>query len=219
MPETPSPFAAIDRHAIPIEPLLRRILERSHVDPVFCADLDACAFQASPMTSDEVDCLNPWLFVIAMNGGGSAYGLYVHPEAMVNGVAPWAYWEHEDDTISCLASDTDRFFRGLVDFAASWSRTPDRVARARSVLGELGVRMDGEPVKLDFERETPTAWVPPVGAARESVDVYLGLLERDPARAERGLLAHRMDQDRRAREALDALYRQRGWSPPRTFDD
>lgn len=219
-----TPFVHIDKHGIVIEPLLRRLLERVAADARFREDLDLCGFQPHSSPSDEIDCLNPWLFVIAMNGGGSAYGLYVHPDAIREGVAPWAFWEHEDDSIFLLAPDTDHLLRGLVAFVESYHHDHDQVARVRAVLAELGVRIDGERVErveLDFDSERPNAaWLPPAREELEDVASYLAMLESDPARAELGLLGHcHFNQDRAAREALDARYAARGISPPRSCDD
>lgn len=216
----PPLFAAIDEHAVPIEPLLRAILARVEADARFRADLDACNFQPWPSTADEIDCRNPWMFVIAMNGGGSAYGLYLHPNAMQAGTAPWVYWEHEDDTIRYLASDTDRFFRGLIADTEGWSEEPAKVTRARAVLEEIGVAMDGEPIALDFDAAPGAPWLPPIGDDVKKTAHYLGLLEADPDEAERGLLARAMgfgEED--ADDALRELWERQGRRPPRSSDD
>ncbi|HBQ12314.1 MAG: hypothetical protein RLP09_36180 [Sandaracinaceae bacterium] len=214
----PPLLEAIERHEIGIERVLRELLERCERDPQLVADLDACNFQPYPSPSDEIDCLNPWFFVIAMNGAGSAYGLYLHPAAKPNGGPhPWVYWEHEDDTLRFMADDTGRFLRGLIADTRGWSEEPDAVDRAASALRELGVAIDGEAIELDFEARA--AWLPPIEEDVEDVEVYLAMLDTDRDAAERGLLAHRMQHDERATEALDQLDRARGWRPPRALDD
>lgn len=216
MSTTPDPFAAIEQHHIPIEPVLQRVLERFASDAGFREDLDRCGFQPCPMPADEIDCLSPWFFVIAMNGGGSAYGLYVHPEVVRDGVAPWVYWEHEDDSLLFLAEDSDRFFRGFLAGIAEYN--PEEHARLRAVLAELGVSIDGEPVELPMHAPAPNAhWLPPAEDQLRDVEHYLALDRADPA-AERGLLAHwSLRQDRNALQALEALWAERSWTPPR-FD-
>lgn len=214
MPGQPPLFSAIDQHRIPIEPLLRRVLERFEADPAFRADLDVRGFQPWPSPADEIDCPNPWFFPIAMNGCGSAYGLYVHPAAFVDGVAPWVYWEHEDDGIVSLAPNTDHFFRGLLTFEAGATRRPVEVTRLRAVLEELG--MQGGEAPFDPFREDPGAdWLPPAKGALRDLEAYMRLLDVNPDAAERGLLGlvqHAGDDG--ARRALSTLYRARGWKPP-----
>ncbi len=212
-------FAAIDRHVVPIDALLRRLLERVEADDDFRGQLDLGGFQPWPSTADEIDCRNPWFFVIAMNGRGSAYGLYLHPNARgADGVLPWVYWEHEDDTLHYLAPDTDRFLRGFIADLESYSEEAETIERLRTVFAELGVSFDGAPVELDFEATAP--WLPPIEDDVQPLSHYLELTADSPDEAERGLLAHAMGMgDPDAEDALATLWAKQGRKPPTTFND
>jgi hypothetical protein len=215
------PFEHLDKHAIAVEPVLRELLERCVRDERFRQDLDLCGFQPWPSPSDEIDCLNPWLFVIAMNGGGSAYGLYVHPDAIRDGVAPWAYWEHEDDGIYWLADDSDTFFRGFLQ-SLDWVDDQAQVERIRAVFRELGIRVDDGPVEMEIHPESTgpnRPWLPPAEDDLLTTGDYLAMLDSDPDAAELGLLGvwhYRREPE--AGKALDAYYERRGWKPPRSYD-
>jgi hypothetical protein len=204
----PPLFAALHHHRIPVEPLLQRVLERVEADPQFRRDLDLAGFQPWPSPADEIDCLNPWLFVIAMNGGGNAFGLYVHPTAVRDGVAPWVEWEHEDDSLRFWARDTDAFFRALL---ANLFELEEVRLRLHVLFIEMGMSSAPAPA------EGAPAWLPPRHEGLRPVEHFLSLLAADPAEAERGLLTHAMDQDPRAREALELLNARRGWLPPRSL--
>lgn len=241
----PPLITAIDKHQVAIEPLLRDILARVEADDAFREDLDALNFQPWPSTADEIDCRNPWFFVIAMNGGGSAFGLYLHPTATADrgggggrdggdpkpaaAPHPWVFWEHEEDTLCFLAANTDRFFRGWLKEVAAWTKEPDVLARAKAVLAELGVAVDSrETVTLDFDAEPGAPWLPPVGRDVAPLSTYLDMLKTTAAAAdgnagaaaaERGLLAHATERGSiEAEEALDALWKRQGRTPPREFD-
>jgi len=210
----------IERYGITIEPMLRALLVRFENDPSFAKDLDSALFQPHPSPADEIDCLNPWMFVIAMNGMGSAYGLYVHPHAIKDSVAPWVFWEHEDDTVRFLAENTDAFLWGWLCDVASWREDPDLVTRLKTALSEIGLNTIREEVRLDYrdEGDPGAPWLPPIGKAIEDVSTYLALLSTDPHTAERGLLAHQMGGNCAATEALESFYAERGWKPSRAYD-
>lgn len=213
---TPDLFAAVDTHSVPIEPLLRRLLERVDADDDFREQLDLGGFQPWPSTADEIDCRNPWFFVIAMNGGGSAYGLYLHPNARgADGILPWVYWEHEDDTLHYVAPDTARFLRGFVATLASYGEEAETIELVREVFAELGVSFEEPAVELDFEATAP--WLPPIEDDVRPLAHYLELTSGSPDEAERGLLAHAMGMgDRDAEDALAALWATQGRTPPKT---
>ena len=211
-------FAAIDQHRVPIEPLLKRLLDNCAGDAGFAEDLNYSGFQPCPMSSDEIDCNNPWFFVIAMNGCGSAYGLYLHPDAMRDGLAPWAFWDHEDDVIFVLANDTEQFLRGLFTLVSDLRIDHERVVRIGAGLATIGVATDVGSVTLPFHLTGPNAdWLPPAREALLATEQYLAMLPVEPSTAERGLLGHlQFHGDRAARAALDAYYAERGWCPPRS---
>jgi hypothetical protein len=112
------------------------------------------------------------------------------------GRAPWAYWDHEDDTIVVLADDSDTFLRGL--------------------LTVFSVAVDAAPVTLPFDLAGANArGLPPARDELRTTAQYLALLPDDPSTAERGLLGRcQFHGDGAARAALDEYYAARGGSPP-----
>ena len=189
--------------------LLLKILGRADMDDVLHADLETLMFEVQPMPASELDCHNPWLYVIAMNGGGDAYGLYQHPVVAEFPQAPWVFWNHETDHVSFLAADTGAFFQGILADAQQSGTDPAVVARARQTLSMLGVPAEpGAPLE---EQKMP--WLPPEDDELRPLDEYLG--ESDGAEMERGLLAYvSRKQEARAKQPLKALYEAWGWNAP-----
>jgi len=212
-------LAALETYHVPVERLLRSVLERLAGDEELRRDFDLSGFQPYPSPSDEIDCQNPWFFVVAMNGAGSAYGLYVHPEVIRDGVAPWVFWEHEDDGIFFLADDSAAFFGGFVASVADWCRDRAQLERMRAALARLGVTTDVPPLDLAPADTGPNRpWLPPREADLLTTGEYLALRSTDPGSAERGLLGrwHYL-RDPEAGRALDDLYRAKNWAPPRAY--
>lgn len=190
--------------------LILTLLGRADVDHTLHADLEALMFQVQPMPSAEIDCLNPWLYVVAMNGGGDAYGLYTHPLLPEGGVLPWVVWNHEDDMLRCLASDTSTFLRGMLASAAQAGVDPAIVARTQQMLVKMGM---AEGPTEPFGDGATAPWLPPEDDVLRPLAEYLA--ETDGAEMERGLLAYAWRrQDAQATEALRSLYETWEWTPP-----
>lgn len=204
-------LAPLETFKVSVEPLLRRVLERASQEPQFYRDLDSALFQLELFPAEEIDCLNPWFFVVAMNGGGSAYGLYLHPEAAKNGVAPWVFWDHEIDLVFFLEENTDRFFRGFLSDLRSWLLDDAAlIARIEESLRACGVQTDDEQVELgepmegeNFIHRPNVSWLPPAKEDLKELSYYLALVTTNLLEAEKGLLAYA--QYHQSKEALSAL--------------
>ncbi len=164
-PPTPSKrassVAALDALGVVVDEPLRRVLRRWDADDAFRDDLERLMFEVDPMRAEEIDCDAPDLVVIAMNGGGSAYGLYLAPRVVETVGRPWVYWEHEDDSLHYLAADTRAFFAGYLDFADGWMRDGGVVARVRAALLEEGLTLDAPDTSgPDFHAGHPASWLP-----------------------------------------------------------
>ncbi|MFO0549427.1 MAG: hypothetical protein U0271_13630 [Polyangiaceae bacterium] len=209
-----------DEHHVPAEPLLRRLVSRALEDEAFRADLSLCAFEPYPGPADEVDCTDPWLFIVAMDGTGNAYGLYLHPRAVKDGVAPWVYWDHEDDALVALGDNTDMFVRGFLRAAARGMRDTRPLERARAVLKELGAELAGPTVDFDRSATSDVDWLPVPAKALEPLAAYRDKLATEPKLAERGLLGWLLyHRSREARGLLAKHYSELGWSPLVALDD
>ncbi len=152
----PSYLAKLDALPIRPEPWLREIVQRADSDRAFYEDLQVLGFEVEPMLADELDCHAPKFFVIAMNGGGSAFGLYDRGNAAES--LPWVFWEHEDDSLRFVAKDMAEFFTRLLHFERS---DPSRVERVRAVLLELGLPL-GDPTSGEetFPKGEVVSWLP-----------------------------------------------------------
>lgn len=218
MTSAPAPrdgLARVKKLQLPIEmeTELEQILAHWDLDDVFNEDLESLMFEVEPLPAAALDCHNPWMVVIAMNGGGSAYGLYLHPDAVRAKVAPWVLWDHEEDCIYALAADTNTFFSSFVRDAEEWIDEPERIARVRRSLGERGVTCS--PSDPPLRDEEGADWLPPLEAALHPLQHYLGQVQVDPAAAEHGLLAYASrHQNTEAKAALESMYKERGWSLP-----
>ncbi|MCB9584129.1 MAG: SMI1/KNR4 family protein [Polyangiaceae bacterium] len=208
----PSSIDAIEALGVTIDEDLRRVLARCDEDDQLFSDFATVLFDVEPFPATEIDCHNPWLLVIAMNGGGSAYGLYLHPDAGTEAGAPWVFWEHEDGTVYSLAASTREFFERLLS-SADFLDDQAPVERLRGALLELGLTCNERAPRFDTDQLAP--WLPPANADLLSLDDYVTLASDDPAQAEQGLLGHLgAENEPEALEILEALYRQRGWSLP-----
>lgn len=214
-PSAPRPRSAvsgIDSYEIAIDAQLRAVLARWDTDDTFNIDLETMMFELEPFLAEVLDCHNPWFFVIAMNGGGSAYGLYLHPTAPSEGGPPWVFWQHEDDTLYYVAPNAEQFFGAFLRNASGWIQDQEPITRSRQAFADLGLDCpkDGPPLKEDG-----AVWLPPQDVELLSVDEYLAMMASKPEQAECGLLAHSSRRDdARARGVLESLYSERGWSPP-----
>ncbi len=196
----------VQNAGIRADELLLKIIGRADMDDALHADLESLMFEVQPMPASELDCHNPWLYVIAMNGGGDAYGLYQHPVVAEFPQAPWVVWQHETDHVRFLAADTGVFFQGIL---ADAQAAGTDVTRARQTLSMLGV--PAEPGAQLVEQKM--TWLPPEDDELRPLDEYLG--ESDGAEMERGLLAYvSRKQDARAKQSLQALYQAWGWNAP-----
>ncbi|HJL15179.1 MAG TPA: hypothetical protein RMH99_05960 [Sandaracinaceae bacterium LLY-WYZ-13_1] len=201
---------ALQQSGVRSEELLQKLLGKADVDDALHADLEALCFEVRPGPGAEVGCGNPWVFVVAMDGGRNAYGLYTHPLLAEHPQLPWVFWDHERDTVRALADDTAGFLQGLLATASASGVDPTVVQRAHRAFVELGMPdAQGQP----FGDGVLAEWLPPEGDALRPVDAYLA--ETDGAEMERGLLAHAWRGDARAVEALRSLYETWGWTPPR----
>lgn len=218
-PSAPAPRNAIsilDSDGVPIDPHLNQVLARWDTDDRFNIDLETLMFEIAPMPATELDCNNPWFYVIAMDGSGNAYGLYLYPDSQPGQLAPWVFWDHEVDTIFFLATETTSFFAGLLNEAPEWGASPDVVTRVRGVLGELGVDV-GTPEQMaaTLPDEELKGWLPPRENNTLSVDEYVTLLDADPSQAVPGLMAHASrNRDTRATAQLKSYFASRGWVVP-----
>lgn len=200
----------VQNAGIRADELLLKILGRADMDDQLHADLESLHFEVQPMPASELDCHNPWLYVIAMDGGGNAYGLYQHPVVAEFPQAPWVFWDHETDHVRFLAADTGAFFQSiLAEGQQGGASTAAAVPRARQTLSMLGV--PAEPGSLLNEQKM--TWLPPEDDELRPLDEYLA--ESDGAEMERGLLAYvSRKQEPRARQPLESLYQAWGWNAP-----
>ncbi|MCB9595361.1 MAG: hypothetical protein H6719_21760 [Sandaracinaceae bacterium] len=192
------------------EDLLQMVLGRADVDDGFHADLERAHFEVAPQPGPALGCRNPWFYVVAMNGGGDAYGVYVHPLFDGHPAPPWLFWDHEQDILRFVAQDTASFLRDMVATAAESGVDADTIARLRTGLSKLGVadepgRPLGDGEKVD--------WLPPDASELRPLDAYLA--ETDGAEMERGLLAHAFARgDAHALTALKSIYDAWEWKLP-----
>ena len=154
-------LADYDALGLPPDEALRRVIARADADSQFFEDLEQLMFELAPMTPDQLDCHAPKFFVVAMDGGGSAFGRYVDPQVARTVGLPWVMWDHEDDALVFLADDTAGFFSGLIDFRCHHKPNDPSARRVRAVLTELGLQL-GAPGKSmpGFLAGKPAAWLP-----------------------------------------------------------
>jgi len=191
------------------EELLLLLLGRSDVDDGFHADLESVHFEVQPQPGPALGCRNPWFYVVAMDGGGNAYGIYVHP--LFDGhPAPWLFWDHEEDTLRFIAQDTASLLRDVLATAVESGVGAEPVARLRAGFVKLGVldepgRALGDGEKVD--------WLPPDDAELRPLDAYLA--ETDGAEMERGLLAYAFSRENaHANTSLRSIYDAWEWKLP-----
>ena len=111
-------------------------------------------FEIAPKRAADVGCVADAFTVIATDGAGNAFGLYLSDA--VQGT-PWVYRDHEIDTLAFIAPDTLAFFSGLLAERAPRVKDASHAERVRGVLRELGVAvgpfsnadsfLEGQPVK------------------------------------------------------------------------
>ncbi len=152
-----SNLAKLDALKIPADEVLRSIIARTDTDDGFYGALEHLMFEISPMPAADIDCIAPACSVIAMDGGGNAFGLYVTDS--VQGT-PWVFWDHEIDTLAFIAPDTLAFFSGLLAERGRWMKEPSHAERVRSVLRELGVAIGPFPNAEGFLEGQPVKWLP-----------------------------------------------------------
>jgi hypothetical protein len=160
-------LADYDALGLPPDEGLRAVLARADTDSQFRLDLDRLAFQPTPMLADELDCHAAKFFVIAMDGGGNAFGLYVDDEVARAHGTPWVMWDHEEDALLFIADDTADFFTQLLDFGERHRPDDPGARRVREVLKELGLQL-GAPGSSppEFFAGRPAAWLPDAPLSR-----------------------------------------------------
>lgn len=200
----------VQQAGVRADDLLLALLGRADVDDTMHADLEAARFEVEPQPGPALGCANPWLYVIAMDGGGNAYGLYSHP--LFNGQdLPWLFWDHEVDTLRFLAANTSDLFVHLLGEALASGVDAAKVERLRGDLVKLGLA-DVAPTSRGDEGEA-VDWLPPDDGALRPLADYLA--ETDGGEMERGLLGHAFGRgDAQARAALEQLYTGWGWHLP-----
>ena len=153
--------AKLDALGIVVDDDLCRVLARADVDDAFHADLESLMFELAPMHAAELDCLVPSFIVIAMNGGGDAYGLYLEPSVLETVGRPWVYWDHETDSMHFIATDTSELFSQVLDAAASWHKDDARLQRVRTTLLGLGLALHPPSnLGIDFGNSgRPASWL------------------------------------------------------------
>lgn len=144
----------LDALKIPADEAVRAIIGRSDTDDAFYMDLERIRFEVSPMNASEIECVAEACFVVAMDGAGNAFGVYLS-EAMPG--TPWVFWDHEIDTLAYIAPDTASFFAGLLAERERSMKDPAPAQRVRAVLAGLGIAvpmalgadgfLDGQPVR------------------------------------------------------------------------
>lgn len=113
------------------------------------------------MLAERLDCEAPHFFVMARDGVGNAWGVYVDPELAPTRGTPWVMWEHEDDALNYVADDTERFFARLLDSCAYHHPNDPQVERVHAALVECGLQLGvpgaGPP---DLLEARPVEWLP-----------------------------------------------------------
>lgn len=200
----------IQAAAIRTDDLLPMVLGRADVDDAFHADLERARFEPQPQPGPALGCRNPWFYAVAMNGGGDAYGLYVHPLFDAHPAPPWLFWDHEEDTLRFVAEDTAGLLRDVLATAEASAVDATTIARLRAGLVKLG--MPDEPGQALGDGEK-VGWLPPDPTELRPLDAYLA--ESDGAEMERGLVAHAFGRgDAQAAAALRSIYEAWGWTLP-----
>ncbi len=190
--------------------LLLGLLGRADVDDTLHQDLETLHFEVQPQRAVGLGCDNPWIYVVAMDGGGNAYGLYTHPLLAGHLPLPWVFWDHEDETVKCLAADTPTFLQGMLATAGPSGVNPAVIQRAHGTLVKVGMPDAQGQAFADGEAVT---WLPPGDDVLRPLDQYLA--ETDGAEMERGLLAHASRRhDAQAKKALYSLYETWQWTVP-----
>lgn len=150
-------LAKLDALKIPVDAVLRSIVERADTDNAFHADLKSLMFEISPKRAAEIECMADACSVVAMDGAGNAFGLYISDTAPGT---PWVYWDHEIDTLAFIAPDTLAFFAGLLAERELRLKDPAPAQRVRGVLRELGVAIAPFHGADGFLEGQPVKWLP-----------------------------------------------------------
>ncbi|PCC74566.1 hypothetical protein SAMN02745121_06932 [Nannocystis exedens] len=154
-------LADYDALGLPPDEALRRVIARADADPRFSDDLERLMFELAPMPADQLDCHAPKFFVVAMDGGGSAYGRYVDAALLRTIGMPWVLWDHEEDALVYLADDTAAFLSGLLDLRCHDKPDDPSARRVRAVLTELGLQLAAPGSMMPgFLAGKPAAWLP-----------------------------------------------------------
>lgn len=154
-------LADYDALGLPPDEALRRVIARADADSQFFDDLDRLGFELAPMPADQLDCQAPKFFVVAMDGGGSAYGRYVDREVLRKLGMPWVLWDHEEDALVYLADDTPKFLSGLLDLRTHDKPADPSARRVRAALTELGLQLAAPGSMMPgFLAGKPAAWLP-----------------------------------------------------------
>ncbi|WAS90142.1 hypothetical protein [Nannocystis punicea] len=150
-------LADYDALGLPPDEALRRVIARADADSQFYDDLERLMFELAPMPAEHLDCHAPKFFVVAMDGGGSAYGRYVDLKVGL----PWVMWDHEEDALVYLADDTAAFLSGLLDLRCHHKPNDPSARRVREVLTELGLKLGAPGSSMPgFLAGKPAAWLP-----------------------------------------------------------
>ena len=185
---------------------LLALLGRADVDDAFHRSLERLSFELKPGAASALGYHNPWMYVVAIEGSSSAYGLYQHPLVAHFPDAPWVRWHRATGALRYLAADTATFMKRLLAGASS-GPVDDQ---ARITLTQLGMP-GGAAAPLDDGEKMP--WLPPDDDELRPLADYLA--ETDGAQMERGLLAHvARDESPEAQRALERLYQAWGWETP-----
>lgn len=189
---------------------LLALLGRADVDDTLHADLEKAHFEVQPQPGPALGGANPWFYVVAMNGGGDAYGLYTHRLFDGQGL-PWLFWDHETNTLRFIAASTSDLMVHVLGEALGSGADAASVERLRGNLVKLGMA-DVAPTSRGDAGEK-VDWLPPDDAELRALDDYLA--ETDGVEMERGLLAHAFRRnDANARAALEQIYESWGWGLP-----
>lgn len=128
---------------IPVDDALQRIVRHADENPGFRSDLEWLRFELNPMQATELDCHATDFFVVALNGGGSAFGLDATGTT-------WKFWDHEDDSIVVVCKGTPSFFAGLLWQRGQFMKKREPLERARATLTSvLGIALPDD-VPRDF---------------------------------------------------------------------
>ncbi len=150
-------LAKLDAMKVPFDDVLRSIVGRADTDDAFFADLERAKFVVRPGRAAEIECVADGFSVVAMDGGGNAFGVYLS-DSMPG--TPWVYWDHEIDTLAYVAPDTLAFFAGLLAERQGSLKDPAPLERVRSVLTELGVALATVYGAETFLEGQPVKWLP-----------------------------------------------------------